>query len=166
MRVSLKFSALFLSSLALLAGGGCASNPDALAPGTPREQVLRSYGKPTADITLPTGERLQYSRQPFGQQVYNIDLDANGKVIAAEQALNQARFATVQPDVWTDADVVRTFGKPAIVSEVYSFKGIVWSYRFYLNSSNMEFHVFLDSSGMVRRTQTTLEMVGKHSMRF
>ena len=137
---------------------GCASNPDRVAAGASRDDVLRSYGAPTADIRTPGGERLQYSRQPFGQQVYNIDLNAEGKVVAVTQALTMAQFALVQLDAWRAADVERAFGRPAMVARVYSFKGDVWSYRYDYYGTNKQFHVFIDPQGVVRRTQSTEEI--------
>lgn len=144
--------------ISVLGVAGCASNPDRVVAGASRDDVLRSYGAPTADIRTPGGERLQYSRQPFGQQVYNIDLDSEGRVVAVTQALTMAQFARVQLDVWRVADVERTFGRPALVAQVYSFKGDVWSYRYDYFGTNKQFHVFIDPQGVVRRTQSTEEI--------
>lgn len=155
MRIFQRFQSVMVLAWALSA---CAGNPDALPNGATREQVLQAYGKPSAVWPLPEGERLQYSRQPTGQQVYNVDLDRHGRVVATTQAMSDAAFAAVQPDTWRAADVERTFGKPALTGRVHSFDGIVWSYRhaqpFGLNK---QFHVFIDSSGLVRRTQVTDE---------
>ena len=144
-------------AIAVFGVAGCASIPDAMAAGTSRDDVLRRYGAPTANIRTPGSERLQYSRQPFGQQVYNIDLDAQGKVVSVTQAMTMAQFALVQFDVWRAADVERAFGKPALVAQVYSFKGDVWSYRYDYFGTNKQFHVFIDPQGVVRRTQSTEE---------
>ena len=147
---------------AVLSLVGCASNPDAITAGASRDDVLRRYGTPTADIRTPGAERLQYSRQPAGQQVYNIDLNADGKVALVTQALTEAQFAQVQLDVWRVADVERAFGKPALVGQVYSFKGDVWSYRYDYFGIKKQFHVFIDAQGLVRRTQSTEEIEVRH----
>ena len=149
-------------AIAVLGVAGCASNPDRVAAGASRDDVLRSYGAPTADIRTPGAERLQYSRQPAGQQVYNIDLNADGKVVSVTQAMTEAQFALVQPDVWRVADVERAFGKPALVGQVYSFKGDVWSYRYDYYGTKKQFHVFIDAQGLVRRTQVTEEIEVRH----
>ena len=149
-------------AIAVLGVTGCASNPDRVAAGASRDDVLRSYGAPTADIRTPGGERLQYSRQPAGQQVYNIDLNAEGKVVSVTQAMTEAQFALVQLDVWRVADVVRAFGKPALTGQVYSFKGDVWSYRYDYFGTHKQFHVFIDPQGVVRRTQVTEEIEVRH----
>lgn len=155
MRFLQRFQSIMVLALALSA---CAGNPDALPTGASREQVLQTYGKPTAVWALPEGERLQYSRQPVGQQVYNVDLGRDGNVVATTQMMSDAAFATVQPDLWRVADVERTFGKPALTGRVHSFNGIVWSYRYAQPFGlNKQFHVFIDSSGLVRRTQVTDE---------
>ncbi len=149
-------------SMGLLLLTACAGNPDTLPAGASRELVLATYGAPTAVWILPPqdggGERLQYSRQPFGQQVYNIDLDRSGRVVAARQAMSEAAFAQVQPDVWRASDVERAFGKPATIGAVHAFKGIIWTYRFAQPFGlNKQFHVFIDASGLVKRTQVTDE---------
>ena len=157
-RSSQSYVAIIYIATVVLALTGCALNPDRLVLGASRDEVLRTYGAPTADIALAGGERLQYSRQPFGRQVYNIDLDAAGKVVAANQALTESQFALVQLDAWNAADVERAFGKPAQVGQVYSFEGAVWSYRYNYFGTNKQFHVFIDPGGVVRRTQATQEI--------
>ena len=144
--------------LTLLALSACAGNPDAIPAGTNRDAVLATLGQPTAVWPLNGGERLQYSRQPLGQQVYNVDLDRSGHVVGTAQVLTQAGFAEVQIDAWRTQDVLRAFGKPALIARVYSFDGIVWSYRYAeLFGLNKLFHVYIDSTGLVRRTQVTDE---------
>ena len=152
------YVAPIIIAIVMLGMLGCASKPDAIAAGASRDDVLRSYGTPTADIRSPGGDRLQYSRQPAGRQVYNIDLNADGKVVSVTQALAEPQFAQVQLDVWRVADVERAFGKPALVGQVYSFKGDVWSYRYDYFGTNKQFHVFIDPQGVVRRTQSTDEI--------
>ncbi len=153
-------------SLGLFALSGCAGNPDALPNGTPRDKVLATYGTPTAiwpqmpggGQSQEVGERLQYSKQPWGQQVYNVDLDSRGRVIASTQVMTQTAFAAVQVDTWRAQDVQRAFGKPALVARVHSFDGSVWSYRYAEPFGlNKQFHVFLDATGLVKRTQVTDE---------
>ena len=136
----------------------CAAAPSGVPIGTSREATLTALGQPTAVWTLNGGERLQYSGQPWGQQVYNVDLDRSGRVATTSQVMAPAAFAAVQNDVWTTQDILRAFGKPALVAQVHSFDGIVWSYRYAEPFGlNKQFHVFIDTSGRVRRTQMTDE---------
>ena len=144
--------------LALMVLSACAGNPDTIPAGTNREAVLASMGQPTAVWPLAAGERLQYSNQPWGQQVYNVDLDSSARVFATAQVMTQTAFAAVQIDAWRTQDVLRAFGKPALIARVHSFDGIVWSYRYAEPFGlNKQFHVFMDASGLVRRTQVTDE---------
>ena len=136
----------------------CASNPDRMALGASRQQVVAQFGTPTAAYVLPQGERLQYSRQPAGRQVYDLDFDAAGHLVSARQMLTEAQFAKVQVNTWTAADVERAFGRPAQIGQVYSFKGPIWTYRYEVVSFHKLFHVFLDAQGVVRRTQITDEV--------
>lgn len=136
----------------------CAGNPDAIPAGTNRAAVLASLGQPTAVWPLHQGERLQYSNQPWGQQVYNVDMNSDGRVATTTQVLTATGFAAVLIDAWRTQDVLRAFGKPASVGRVHSFDGSVWSYRYAEPFGlNKQFHVFMDANGLVRRTQVTDE---------
>ena len=155
---SIELFAMFIIASSILAVTGCATDPNLGMAGSSRVAVLNAYGEPTGNFPLPGGERLQYSRQPYGQEVINIDLDAEGKVVAVRQAMTSAEFARVELDVWRAADVERAFGKPPMLGQVYSFKGNVWSYRYNFYGTNKQFHVFIDPQGVVRRTQSTDEI--------
>ena len=144
--------------LTLMVLSACAGNPDTLPAGTNRDAVLATLGQPTAMWPLVKGERLQYSSQPWGQQVYNVDLDNNGRVVTTTQVMTQAAFVAVQVDVWRTQDVLRAFGKPALVARVHSFDGSVWSYRYAEPFGlHKQFNIFVDPTGLVRRTQVTEE---------
>ena len=156
--VLIQYFAIIIIAILFLAVSGCATDPNLGMAGKSRADVLGAYGKPTGSFALPTGERLQYSRQPYGQQVVNFDLDAAGKVVAVSQAMSPAQFALVALNEWRAADVERAFGKPPIRGQVYSFKGDVWSYRYDYYGTNKQFHVFIDPQGVVRRTQSTDEI--------
>lgn len=140
--------------LALLLGG-CAlfADPGRTAPGTPAAEVLRKLGRPSAHYPASgsAGERLQYSYQPAGQHVFNIDLDAAGRVARVEQALSEALFARrIQPDVWTRADVLREYGPPARTMGVHNFDGTIWVWR-YLNGPTWRLlFIDIDPAGVVR----------------
>ncbi len=147
----------------LLAWGlsGCAGMPERIEPGTPRAEIVQRLGKPTAEYPLPDGQqRLQYSRQPAGHQVYNLDLDAGGRLRRLEQVMDirwlQQR---VEIDRWTRADVLRHLGRPALVERVMSFQGEVWGYRFLDMGLPRQAHVHIDPEGVVRRLMFTDELV-------
>ncbi len=133
---------------ALLAG--CAGDPNRLAVGRSRADVLGQLGTPTATYPLGSGERLQYSRAPAGYEVNNVDLDATGHVVSVRQELDEARFGgTIQPGVWRVADVLRTYGRPMEVGQVTSFDGAVWSWRYKAMNSPRLLYIYIGPQGLV-----------------
>lgn len=137
---------------------GCALMPERLAPGTSRADIVQRLGTPTGEYPLPDGTRLQYSRQPAGQQVFNLDLDAQGRLRKVEQVLDifwmQQNIAL---DRWTREDVLRHMGRPALVERVWSFTGDIWTYRFLEYNNPRQAHVHIDPQGVVRKLVFTDE---------
>lgn len=132
---------------------GCASDPYYVPLGASRTDVLQRVGAPTASYPLPNGgERLQYSRAPMGFEVNNVDLDASGKVVSVIQEMDERYFAqTILVDRWRVEDVLRTYGRPYEITQVTSFNGNVWSWR-YLQVNNPRFlYIYVDPQGVVRR---------------
>ena len=156
------YSAIYFIAIALSA---CASNPDRAPLGNDRQQTIAATGAPTTVYPLGQGERLQYSRQPSGRQVYNLDFDAQGKLVSARQVLTEPDFARVQTGSWQAADIERAFGKPAFIARVASFDGPVWTYRYDYFGTPKLFHVLVDEQGVVSRTQMTEEPVGNDHRR-
>jgi outer membrane protein assembly factor BamE (lipoprotein component of BamABCDE complex) len=149
-------------TLALVLGScltGCAIAPDRLPLGTTREMVVETLGSPTSRHTLAHGERLQYSRQPAGQEVFNLDLDASGKLVTRAQVLREEQFAKVQPQVWLTRDLLREFGKPAMVERVANFDGQLWVYRYNHFGNNRQFFAYVDPAGVVQRTGSADEVL-------
>jgi hypothetical protein len=154
---------LLRGSLLVLVGwvlGGCMGIPERIEPGTPRAQIEERLGLPTAEYALPDGRRLQYSRQPGGQQVYNLDLDGGGRLRRLEQVMD---FNWLQRNIaldrWTRADVLQNLGRPALIERVVSFRGEVWSYRFLEMNSPRQAHLHIDPEGVVRRLMFTDELM-------
>ena len=134
---------------------GCALVPIALvpiAPGATRADVLAKYGKPSAEVALPVGTRLQYSYQPAGQSAWMVDLDASGRVVSAKEALTLQEFSKIGLGRWTRTDVQREFGRPATVNRVASWPGDVMVYRWLDATTPMFFWVYLDAGNVVQRT--------------
>jgi hypothetical protein len=128
--------------------------PQFTALGTPRAGVIERLGTPTATYTLADGERLQYSSQPGGTTVYNFDFDPQGRLARIEQALDPALFSRIQVDRWTTQDVERMFGKPARIEKVWSFDGVVWTYRYTDFYWRWALYVHIDRQGVVRKVLT------------
>ncbi|MBS0390590.1 MAG: hypothetical protein JSS19_16725 [Proteobacteria bacterium] len=148
-------SAAGLALAALLAG--CAV-PEWQKPGTPEADILRSMGRPTLTEPLPGGgERLLYSRQPAGPQVYRMDFDAERRLVGVTQVLTLESFQALRNDVDRRDDVRRMFGPPARVEKVARFNGDIWTYRILDNGNPRQAHVHLDPEGVVRRVMFTDE---------
>ena len=149
-RVAFVITGWLLTGVAALLAG-CA-DPSRVAVGTPAAEVLHSVGAPTGRYPLPDGgERLQYSSQPGGQTVVNVDVNANGQVARVEQALNEGVFGErIQTNVWTRADVLREYGAPAQIIQVHNFVGDIWVWRYIYGTTWRLLYISIDPSGVVR----------------
>jgi hypothetical protein len=129
-------------------------------PGTPRDQVLARAGAPTRVVRLPDGgERLQYSLQPAGRQVWMVDLDASGRAVRTYAALTENNFNRIQPG-WAAGDIEREFGPPARVERIGSFNGVIWEYLWQdPMGSNMFYWVYVDPRGIVTRAHPGMEYI-------
>ena len=144
-----------LTAAALLMAG-CAFTP--VQPGMSREQVLGSYGKPTGVVSLVSGTRLQYSRQPAGQSVVMVDLDATDQVTSVREVMKLREFLRIEPGQWTRSEVEREFGPPARVDQVASWAGDIMNYRWRDSLQDMYFWVYLDAGDRVQRTSQGIEL--------
>ena len=137
---------------------GCMGMPERIEMGTPRAEIEERLGVPTGEYPLADGRRLQYSRQPGGQQVYNLDLDASGRLRRLEQVMDINWLQRhIELDRWSRADVLRNLGRPALVERVASFRGDVWTYRFLEANSPRQVHLHIDPEGVVRLVMFTDE---------
>ncbi len=139
-----------------LALAGCAE-PTRITAGTSRAEVLQRLGSPTGRYAMGPVERLQYSRAPAGTEVTNVDVDASGKVVAVTQVLDEARFALdIQPGVgvWRESDVLRSYGRPEEMTQVTSFDGAVWSWRYKALNARRLLYIYVDRQGVVQRYHT------------
>jgi hypothetical protein len=135
---------------------GCAVT--SVKPGMTQGEVIAGYGKPTGIVPISTGTRLQYSRQPRGQSVVMVDLDASGKVVSAREVLTPAEFAKVEVGKWTRRDTEREFGPPASIDHVASWSGDIMTYRWRDAVTDMFFFVYLDAANVVQRTGQGMEI--------
>ena len=130
---------------------GCSLMPERVPQGATRSEIESRLGQPTAVHVLPDGSRLQYSRQPAGQQVYNLDLDASGRLRQTEQVMDAAWLQRIPVDRWTRQDALLHLGRPALVERVASFDGDLWTYRFQEPTGPRQVHLYVDARGVVRR---------------
>jgi hypothetical protein len=140
-------------ALAVLGLAGCMLMPERVPLGTPHAEIVQRLGRPTAEYPLPDGgRRLQYSMQPAGEYVYNLDLDASGRLRQVQQVMDADWLQRhVQVGRWTREDALFHLGKPALVERVARFRGDVWTYRF-LEAGNLRrlAHLHIDPEGVVR----------------
>ncbi len=154
-----RLQTLLTASLLAVGLAGCMV-PQWQKPGMPQAEVEKGMGKPTLVVALPEGgQRLVYSQQPAGQQVYHMDFDAQRKLVRVEQVLDTAHFFALRTGVDTRDDVYRMFGPPAKVERVYSFKGDIWTYRFLDNTVARRAHVHIDPQGVVQKVMFTDESI-------
>ena len=152
---------LLLCCAAVLLLSGCAGNPFrpySLEPGLARDAVIARLGPPGRVVPLATGERLQYSLQPFGQYAWMVDIDAAGRVMRSRQVLTAAEFYRIEPGKWTRADVEREFGRPAKIDSVSSWNGPIMTYR-WNDGSDMFYWVYLDARDVVQRAHPGMEFI-------
>jgi outer membrane protein assembly factor BamE (lipoprotein component of BamABCDE complex) len=141
-----------------LALAGCSLMPERVAPGTPRAQIEAQLGKPTMVHALPQGTRLQYSGQPAGQWVHNLDLDTDGRLVRYQQVMDAGWLQqNIQVGRWSRDDVLLNLGRPGAVERVARFDGVVWTYRFLEATRPRQVHVHLDPAGVVRQLMFTDE---------
>lgn len=138
--------------------GGCA-HPQLVDMGTTQDEVVAYLGEPAARTPMSDGTvRYTYSGQPFGQDVWWIFVDQNGKVVAREQGLQEKYFNMLTPGKSTEADVWALWGKCA---EKYNFplKGEhAWMYR-YKAPGGFDMAVWpqFDAKGVMQSMETTLD---------
>lgn len=146
------------SAMALALSLAACAVPEWQQPGTPLAEVERAMGRPTLVEPLPGGgQRLLYSRQPAGQQVYHLDFDAGQRLLRTNQVLTLENFQALRNGVDTQDGVRRMFGPPALVERVARFDGPIWTYRILDNGEPRQAHVHIDPSGVVRRVMFTDE---------
>jgi hypothetical protein len=128
---------------------GCAT--PAVVPGQPRDAVLQAWGLPSARYAMPGGaERLEFATGPWGRTTWMIDVDAAGRVQAAQQVLNEAHFAKLQGQApgMTQAQLLRQLGTPGERKHGGYQGGEVWSWRYPTNDC-LWFQVSINTAAVV-----------------
>ncbi len=135
------------------------SLPGSVRPGADESSVRSTAGRPTATMTLPGGgTRWQYSGQPGAQFVWNIDFDAQGRVVRNEQVMSDEAFARIRSGKDTRADILRDFGPPA---ETFTFvlkDETAFMYRYFIQGGfYAAMFIYFDRAGVVDRTETGMD---------
>jgi hypothetical protein len=137
--------------------GGCSLMPERVPLGATRAEIESRLGQPTGVFALADGTRLQYSRQPAGQQVYNLDMGADGRLRQTEQVMDAGWLQRIEVDRWTRETALINLGRPALIERVASWAGDIWTYRFEEVNGARQVHLHLDAAGVVRRVMFTDE---------
>ena len=138
--------------IAVVALALSACGTTAVQPGMSRDDVITRMGQPSSVLQLEAGTRLQYSRQPAGQQVFNVDLDASGRAVQVRQMLVAQELERIGVGHWSRADVERSFGPPAFIEHVAHWPGDILTYR-WSNGQDMFYWIYLDANNVVRRAE-------------
>jgi hypothetical protein len=147
-----------LPAVALALVTGC-TTPGSLKPGTTLDEARAALGRPTASYPLPTGgTRLQYSRQPFDQIVWNADFDGQQRLVQVQQMMSDDAFARVQSGKDTRNEVLRDFGPPADTFDYKLRDESAWMYRYFtVGGFKAAMFIYFDPAGIVKRTETGLD---------
>jgi hypothetical protein len=142
-----------LTATAFLAG--CAVERARI--GASAGEVIATYGAPSRVVALPTGSRLQYSRQPSGQAAVMLDLDGAGKVVSVRQVLNAKDFERIVVGQWTRETTERELGRPAFVRHVANWTGDILVYRWQDAGTDLLLYVHLDPGNRVQQVSQGME---------
>lgn len=149
----------YIFALALSCAVAACGFPGSVKPGDSQDTVRSAAGRPTAVITLPDGGvRWQYSGQPYDQSVWNIDMNAQGRVTQVEQMMSDSAFARIRSGVDTRADVLRDFGPPADTFSYPLMDETAFMYRYFIQGGfYAAMFVYFDPRGVVKRTETGMD---------
>lgn len=142
-----------ITTLSLLTA--CASMTS-IPPGTSVHQVVAQFGQPSYTCTNKEGgERMIWSRQPYGQYAWGANIDAAGNVEGVLPVLTDEHFQVLGSGTWTPDQVRCEFGPPAEIDTVGlpSSRQIVWSYRYkqgHVWNSLMYVHLGTDGQAVTR----------------
>jgi len=136
---------------------GCSLMPERVPLGALRGEIESRLGQPAGVYALADGTRLQYPRQPAGQQVYNLDMGADGRLRQVKQVMDAGWLQRIEADRWSQGDALQNLGRPALIERVASWDGDIWTYRFEEANGARQVHLHLDRAGVVRRVMFTDE---------
>ena len=130
---------------------GCSSySGSGLVPGQANEDAVRAaMGQPSADYRDGGHHFLEYARGPIGFHTYLASFDATGRLERIDQILTPDRFARIQVNTSTQADVRRIIGSPGMITRFARTGVEYWDYRYLEDRIKMRLYVGFDASGTV-----------------
>ena len=130
---------------------GCAY-PTQFKPGSSQQEVQAKLGPAYAVKKLDGGgERWLYSTQPMGREAYQLRFGADGQLQTTTQVLTAENFGAIPLGQFSVQQLMQDFGPPMEITSVWSFKGQVWTYRFWDNGIKRFAHVHVDPQGVVQK---------------
>lgn len=110
---------------------GCAGHPPSqVAAGQTEAEVLARLGPPAARHVGAGGlPRLEYTRAPAGRHTWMVDLDAQGRVTAVTQVLQEPVFNRISPGT-PRTQLLAELGTPAARLPGGWQGGQIWSWRY------------------------------------
>ena len=118
--------------------------------GNSREQVIQVLGLPSAEINVPGGRALIFSRGPFGKHTYFVYLNEDGSMARWTQVLDEKNFALIKPGMTQD-EVISLIGGARDRFGLARDRGYVWNYR-YVNPHCVWFQIEFTRENTVRST--------------
>ena len=147
----LKLGASLLLVVVAVAGCNTFGPPD-IRPGQTVAEASLRLGPNTGRYAMPGGvTRLEYATGPYGRTTWMVDIDAEGRVIAASQVLNEKNFAEFQGRAsgMSQDELLRTLGRPGERRHGGWQGGEVWSWRYPTNDC-LWFRSSIGPDGRVR----------------
>jgi hypothetical protein len=129
MSVCLRGARLAAACAAALLFTACAAlrPPGSLPIGTSIDEARQGFGGASGEYPMSAGgTRLEFRQH---KQTYMLDFDATGRLVARQQVLTPAVFATIRPGM-SQGDVLYRIGHPVSVFPVGWQHLQVWNYRF------------------------------------
>jgi hypothetical protein len=147
----------FVAPVAALATAVLAacSMPAAIRPGEDAASVRQRLGSPDAVHVAADGtSRLEYTRGPFGQTTWMIDVDLAGTVTRIEQVRTFENFGRLKPEVDDQKSVRREFGAPWKVEYYGPSRLTAWLYPYRESGVyNSMMAVMFDPRGIYQRAE-------------
>lgn len=129
---------------------GCAS-VSSVQSGTPIDDVVQKFGRPSITCSQPDGSRrMVWTQQPEGETAYALIVGTDNKVSAPRQILNDGQFAILgNGQKWTPEAIRCEFGPPANMTEdgIGHARQWVWGYRYMRGSDPLMMYIYMGKDG-------------------
>ena len=140
-----------LAAVAALWLAGCAY-PTQFKPGATEQEVQQKLGAPYVAVPQADGGvRWLYSTQPMGREAFQLRFGADGRLQATTQMLTAENFGAIPLGTYAERALLQDFGPPMESTQVSSFDGRVFTYRFWDNNIKRFAHVHVDPQGVAQR---------------